>query len=63
MINESEIYSPILSSKFPHAREFKRWVTAEVLPQINNTGHYISYTLPRILAREYILFISTTKDK
>ena len=47
LINESVLYSPILSCKFPHAHELKRWVTAEILPQINNTGHYISYTLPR----------------
>ena len=40
-INESGLYSLILSSKLPKAREFKRWVTAEVLPQIRRTGGYI----------------------
>ena len=46
-INESGLYSLILSSKLPKAREFKRWVTAEVLPQIRRTGGYIvHYHLP-----------------
>ncbi len=40
-INESGLYSLILSSKLPQARAFKRWVTAEVLPQIRKTGGYI----------------------
>ena len=40
-INESGLYALILSSKLPQAREFKRWVTAEVLPQIRRTGGYI----------------------
>ena len=41
IINESGLYSLILSSKLPQAREFKRWVTSEVLPQIRRTGGYI----------------------
>ena len=40
-INESGLYALILSSKLPQAREFKRWVTSEVLPQIRQTGGYI----------------------
>ena len=40
-INESGLYSLVLSSKLPQAKEFKRWVTAEVLPQIRKTGGYI----------------------
>ena len=40
-INESGLYSLILSSKLPQAKEFKRWVTSEVLPQIRQTGGYI----------------------
>ena len=40
-INESGLYSLILSSKLPQAREFKHWVTSEVLPQIRKTGGYI----------------------
>ena len=41
IINESGLYSLILSSKLPQAKEFKRWVTSEVLPQIRKTGGYI----------------------
>ena len=40
-INESGLYSLILSSKLPQAKPFKRWVTSEVLPQIRKTGGYI----------------------
>ena len=38
LINESGLYSLILSSKLPQAKAFKRWVTNEVLPQIRQTG-------------------------
>ena len=41
LINESGLYSLILSSKLPQAKAFKRWVAAEVLPQIRKTGGYI----------------------
>ena len=41
LINESGLYSLILSSRLPQAKAFKRWVTAEVLPQIRKTGGYI----------------------
>ena len=41
IINESGLYSLVLSSKLPQAKAFKRWVTAEVLPQIRQTGGYI----------------------
>ena len=37
-VNESGLYSLILSSKLPQAKAFKRWVTSEVLPQIRQTG-------------------------
>lgn len=40
IINESGLYSLILSSKLPGAKKFKRWVTAEVLPSIRKTGGY-----------------------
>ena len=42
IINESGLYSLILSSKLPLAKEFKRWVTSEVLPQIRKTGAYLT---------------------
>ena len=40
IINESGLYSLILSSKLPTAKRFKRWVTSEVLPAIRKTGSY-----------------------
>ena len=40
IINESGLYSLILSSKLPGAKKFKRWVTSEVLPSIRKTGSY-----------------------
>ncbi|HFI0419412.1 TPA: phage antirepressor [Streptococcus suis] len=40
IINESGLYSLILSSKLPQAKEFKRWVTSEVLPAIRKHGMY-----------------------
>lgn len=39
-INESGLYSLILSSKMPQAKEFKHWVTSEVLPSLRKTGQY-----------------------
>ena len=41
IINESGLYSLILSSKLPSAKEFKHWVTSEVLPSIRKNGAYI----------------------
>ncbi len=42
VINESGLYSLILSSKLPGAKKFKRWVTSEVLPAIRRTGGYMA---------------------
>ena len=44
IINESGVYSLILSSKLPTAKKFRRWVTSEVLPSIRKTG---GYALPK----------------
>ena len=44
IINESGLYSLIMSSKLPQAKSFKRWVTSEVLPAIRKAG---SYTAPK----------------
>ncbi len=41
-INESGLYSLILSSKLPKAKDFKRWVTSEVLPTIRKHGAYMT---------------------
>ena len=42
IINESGLYSLILSSKLPSAKEFKRWITSDVLPKIRKTGGYVN---------------------
>lgn len=40
ILNESGLYSLVLSSRKPEAKRFKKWVTSEVLPQIHRTGQY-----------------------
>lgn len=50
VINESGLYSLILSSKLPKAKKFKRWVTSEVLPSIRRHGAYITQ---KTLAKMY----------
>ena len=42
IINESGLYSLVLSSKLPTARKFRRWVTSEVIPSIRRSGGYIA---------------------
>jgi prophage antirepressor-like protein len=44
IVNESGLYSLILTSRKPEARRFKKWVTAEVLPAIRRTGRFESGT-------------------
>ena len=52
IINESGLYALILSSKLPSAKEFKHWVTSEVLPSIRKTGGIVkggeNFTLLKI---------------
>ena len=57
IINESGLYSLVLSSKLPQAKAFKRWVTNEVLPQIRMTGGYIPThdAYGRVLSEEEIV--------
>lgn len=52
LINESGMYSLILSSKLPSAKAFKHWVTSEVLPSIRKTGRY--YISPKMESQELI---------
>lgn len=47
LINESGLYSLVLSSKLPSAKRFRRWVTGEVLPSIRKDGGYIK-TAPKM---------------
>ncbi|KGB13876.1 antirepressor, partial [Latilactobacillus sakei] len=42
IINESGLYAAIIGSKLPAAKEFKRWVTKEVLPSIRKNGAYLT---------------------
>lgn len=42
LINESGLYSLVIGSKLPTAKQFKRWVTSEVLPTIRKTGGYVA---------------------
>lgn len=46
LINESGLYSLILSSKLPNAKKFKHWVTSEILPAIRKTGSYSIQSKP-----------------
>ena len=59
LINESGLYSLILSSKLPQAKEFKRWVTSEVLPQIRQQGAYV----PENLSDEAFIALFTGQKK
>lgn len=53
IINESGLYSLVMSSKLPSAKDFKRWVTSEILPAIRKTGKYC-YTQPELSAEQTI---------
>ena len=62
IINESGLYSLILSSKLPGAKRFKRWVTAEILPSVRTHGAYMT---PEVIERtltdpDYIIQLATT---
>ena len=64
IINESGLYSLIMSSKLPKAKEFKRWVTAEVLPTIRKHGAYMTdETLHRALTEPDFLIQLATQLK
>lgn len=67
LINESGLYSLILSSKLPQAKQFKRWVTSEVLPSIRKHGGYIngqeSMTDEELLSKALIMAQSKIEEK
>lgn len=67
IINESGLYSLILSSKMPKAKEFKRWVTAEVLPAIRKTGGYIAgsekMSDAELMAKAVLVAQATIKER
>lgn len=60
IINESGLYSLILSSKMPNAKKFKRWVTAEVLPAIRKHG---VYAVDEVLQNPDVLIQALTELK
>lgn len=66
LINESGLYSLILSSKLPSAKKFKRWVTAEVLPSLRKHGAYFTAeTLHKTMSdpRELAKLLTTLADE
>lgn len=67
IINESGLYSLILSSKMPKAKEFKRWVTSEVIPAIRKHGGYIAgsenMTDAEIMAKAVLVAQSTIRQR
>lgn len=67
IINESGLYSLILSSKLPTAKQFKRWVTSEVLPSIRKHGGYITgqdtMTDDELMAKALIMAQSKIAEK
>lgn len=64
LVNESGLYSLVLSSKLPTAKEFKRWVTHEVLPSIRKHGAYMTQqTLNKALTSPDFLIQLATKLK
>ena len=67
LINESGFYSLILRSKLPSAKQFKRWITSEVLPSIKKDGGYIATTNEmsdeEILAKAILVAQKTIEKK
>ena len=56
VINESGLYALILSSKLPSAKDFKHWVTSEVLPSIRKTGGYVNPSQSDLFLDTYLPF-------
>ena len=67
IINESGLYSLVLSSKLPGAKKFKRWVTSEVLPALRKNGGYIAgqenMTDAEIMAKALIVAQRTIESR
>lgn len=67
IINESGLYSLILSSKLPTAKKFKHWITREVIPSIRKTGGYISgqeqMTAEELMAKALIVARKTIAER
>ena len=67
VINESGLYSLILSSKLPSAKAFKRWVTSEVLPSIRKHGGYVAgqneMTQEELLAKAMVVATNVLEER
>ena len=67
LINESGLYSLVLSSKLPTAKKFRRWVTSEVLPSIRKHGGYIAgqeqLTPQELMAKALLVANKTLTDR
>ena len=67
IINESGLYSLVLSSRLPRAKEFKRWVTSEILPSLRKHGGYIvgqeEMTKEELVAKALIAANSILEEK
>lgn len=67
LINESGLYSLILSSKLPTAKKFKRWITHDVIPAIRKNGGYIagqeSMTAEELMAKALMVAKKTLEEK
>lgn len=64
IINESGLYSLVLSSKLPNAKKFKRWVTSEVLPSVRKHGAYMTeQTIEKALTNPDFLIKLATELK
>ena len=67
LINESGLYSLILSSKLPTAKKFKRWITHDVIPAIRKTGGYIAgqenMTAEELMAKALMVAKKTLEEK
>ena len=63
-INESGLYSLIMSSKKPEAKAFKRWVTSEVLPSIRKTGSYnVQKQVPQTYLEALKALVASEEEK
>lgn len=67
VINESGLYSLVLSSKLPAAKAFKRWITHDVIPSIRKTGGYIAgqedMTAEELMAKALLVAKKTIEEK
>ena len=67
IINESGLYSLVLSSKLPAAKAFKRWITHDVIPSIRKTGGYIArqenMTAEELMAKALLVAKKTIEEK